>query len=152
MSTSFFAPGVPQPQGSKVPAIDSNGKPFMRESCKGLPAWRKVVAQAAGYAHRGAPLDGPIRLAVTFYLERPKTHMLPSGELSAKGKRHDYPDTKPDWDKLARAVGDSLTDARVIADDARIVDAHIRELWSETEPGARILVEAMPPIEKRLPF
>ena len=54
-------------------------------------------------------IDGPVSVSVSFYLKRPvsKPDAL-------------YPDTKPDLDKLCRALGDAL-EGVVITQDSRIV-------------------------------
>lgn len=57
------------------------------------------------------PLEGPVKLAVSFTLPRPKS--APKWRL--------WPDKKPDLDKLVRAIGDALTQSGAISDDAQIV-------------------------------
>jgi Holliday junction resolvase RusA-like endonuclease len=84
-------------------------------NAKGLKAWRLNVRTAAVEVRDGRdPLDGPVVLTVVF--TRPKP-------VSAPKRKPCWPWTKPDWDKLARAVCDGLKDGGVYKDDARVVRA-----------------------------
>jgi crossover junction endodeoxyribonuclease RusA len=82
---------------------------------KEIGPWRRAVAAAARTARADGqrPLDGPLAIAVDFWLPRPKTTpktrlMLPVGP--------------PDIDKLLRGALDPLTQSGVLHDDARIVE------------------------------
>ena len=94
----------------------------MFEANKKLPSWRLAVSEAARLAMHDTeqiePFSGPVRLTVTFFMERPK-----------KPKHDIYPGSKPDCDKLIRAICDSLTMAKTWADDALAVEIHARKLW-----------------------
>lgn len=101
--------GMPAPQGSKRHV----GNGVMLESSKKVKPWRQDVVAAAVEARNGAPpLDGPLRARIVFTLPKPK---------SAPKRKRTYPDKKPDLSKLLRSTEDALTNAGVIADDARIV-------------------------------
>ena len=66
---------------------------------------------------------------VFVFVDKPKSSTLP------------YPTTRQfgDADKHARAIGDALTIAGVIADDSLIVDFTIYKRWAiGVEPGALI--------------
>jgi Holliday junction resolvase RusA-like endonuclease len=79
------------------------------------------------------PFTEPVKLEVDFFIERPK-----------ESKYAYYPGGKPDLDHLVRAVGDSLTQAGVLADDSLIVEIVARKLWTGSttdtspKPGARV--------------
>ena len=111
--------GLPAPQGSKSfkgMVIGKRGQqiPRLVESSKKLPKWRARVAKQAAMLWQGRePLDRAVVVSMTFTIPKP---------TSAPKTRRTWPDRKPDASKLARAVEDSLTDAGVLADDARIVD------------------------------
>lgn len=125
---SFFVPGKAAAQGSKRHV----GRGVMVEMSKDLPAWRTAVADAARAAHQGRPtIDGPVAVALTIYLPRPK-----------RSRFKVYPAGPPDTDKLQRAVGDALTTSGVIRDDARIVHWDAWKIWhSEANPpGAHISI------------
>jgi Holliday junction resolvase RusA-like endonuclease len=129
---SFRILGLPAPQGSKKTVGTRVGKqgqavPIMVESSKELPKWRKSVEKQAFAQWRNPPLDQPLVVVMTFTLPKP---------ASAPKTRRTWPDKKPDVSKLARAVEDSLTDAGVFADDARIVDLIARKRFPNEGAGA----------------
>lgn len=127
---AFFVPGIPAPQGSKQ-AFVRGTRAVLVEMSKALPRWRAAVTAAARAAHQGPPLDGPLAVWITFYLPRPK---------SVPARRRPYPTVTPDLDKLARAVLDGITDARLWTDDARVVDLTITKRYQDPPvacaPGA----------------
>lgn len=125
---SFFVPGKAAAQGSKRHV----GRGVMVEMSKDLPAWRTAVANTARAAHQGRPtIDGPVAVALTVYVQRPKATRFKT-----------YPAGPKDLDKQQRAVGDALTASGVIRDDARIVhwDAWKRWATDATPPGASITI------------
>lgn len=133
--------GLPAPQGSKRAMIHrSTGKPVLIESSKSLPAWRDSVTTAAIIAP-GRPLepwDGPLELDMVFTVARPRGHYGSgrNGHLVRPGAPA-RPHTKPDLSKLARAVEDSLTVARVWTDDARIVEyRRLAKVYVGEDPDA----------------
>jgi len=84
--------------------------------------WRRIVKSYAGAAMSDIamePWDGPAAVRVVFYLRKPKE---PHCNTS--------PDTKPDLDKLLRALGDAL-EGSVVTQDSRIVE------WSGIKRWAR---------------
>lgn len=118
---NFTVEGTPAPQGSK--RYIGHGR--MIESSKQLPAWRKKVTQEARQAATRQdwhPEDWhTFMLDVIFTMPRPKNHFRTGrygGQVRAGAPGN--MGRKPDLDKLTRAVGDALTDAGVIPDDAAI--------------------------------
>lgn len=143
---SFQVIGEPMPQGSmrighgKVQCkVCGRGDAYMVPSGQEkLRPWRAAVkSAAASYMHvRQLPVFRvAVELEVIFYLTR----------RYATDLERDYPSEKPDWDKLARAIGDALSKV-VYDDDKRVVDAIVRKRWVESgcPPGARINVRPMP--------
>lgn len=119
-------------------------------SAKALREWEAIVR-----AYARAELDGrpplfvgqAVLLVITFFLPRPASHYgtgRNAGVLRASSPA--YPISKPDYDKLARSTSDALT-AIVWDDDSRVVEALIRKRFAPIgeEPGATIVVDAMPP-------
>ncbi len=131
-SVSFFVPGVPAPQGSKRHV----GKGRMVESSKAVGPWRSTVALAARAAHNGAPIDGPVRVSCAFVFPRPKHHLRANGEVRESAPwRHS---SRPDIDKLARAVLDGITGI-VLRDDGQVSSLLVQK-WYGNEPGVEIYV------------
>ena len=130
--------GVPVPQGSKT-AFVVKGRAVVTDGKKGpaLKEWRTAVAAEARawLAQHGAPapLDCPVGVSVTFYLPKPKS----------AAKRVKFPATKPDADKLSRAVNDALTGIAYV-EDSRIVELTVRKLFAvDSPPRAEIFVYPM---------
>jgi Holliday junction resolvase RusA-like endonuclease len=110
--------GVPGPQGSKrfVGVSKKTGRGIMIESSAAVKTWRQDVKSAAEglrVMQSLATLDGPLAARMVFTVRKP---------ASAPKRRRTFPATKPDLSKLIRSTEDALTDAGLIADDARIVE------------------------------
>jgi Holliday junction resolvase RusA-like endonuclease len=127
---SLSVTGDPASQGSHAII---NGRIVQVNGSK-HKAWRKAVALEATNTLPSdwVPIDEPCELIVAFYLAKPKT------------VTRNLPSVSPDLDKLIRAVGDSLTDSGVVADDSRIVRISARKLYAEgIQPGATIQVKTL---------
>jgi Holliday junction resolvase RusA-like endonuclease len=135
--TRFFVPGIPQPGGSKraftVKKPDGGIGVRVEDDAKHGKPWRVAVAWAAKAAHQGPPLDGPLWLAVTFTMPRPKGHFGKRGLRKSAPLR---PTVKPDTTKLLRALEDACTGI-LWRDDAQIVVQHVSKEYGE-HPGARV--------------
>lgn len=116
-SVTFFVPGTPAPQGSKT----HKGHGRMVESSKAVEPWRAAVGWV-GLRQKFHVQDGPVAVTVTFALKRPLR--LVKGRV--------VPCTRPDIDKLLRAVLDALSGV-TFRDDGQVV--HV-EAWKRyAEPG-----------------
>jgi Holliday junction resolvase RusA-like endonuclease len=105
-----FAPGIPQPQGSKN-AYRRGNKIVLVEANKNLPAWRRLVTEKLEAANSSCqPLTGAVSLDVMFFMPRGKT------------VKREMPTVPPDLDKLIRAINDSATDAGIIEDDSQVIE------------------------------
>ena len=127
--------GTPAPQGSKRHV----GGGRMIEASKKVKPWRQaIVDQAIRDGVSGAALDGSLELRVTFYLQRPKSHL---GVRGIRPSAPLLPHRVPDLDKLLRSTCDALTDSQVIVDDARIVRIKARKVYADHDPtGALIYI------------
>lgn len=105
----FFVAGTPAPQGSKRHV----GRGVLIESSKQLKPWREDVRQGAlvALADHAPLLKGPVGVSLLFWLPRPKSHPK---------TRRTIPTTRPDIDKLARAILDALTSAGAYNDDSQV--------------------------------
>lgn len=125
---ALFVPGLPRPQGSKRIGRDRRGRPIiLNDNDASLKVWRRAVATAASAAWPLPP--EAVSVDVTFYLPRGKT------------VKRAVPTTKPDLDKLARALLDGLVQGGLLTDDSLVVDLAVRKRYADgTPPGARVLV------------
>lgn len=127
--------GTPVQQGSMIPVTRGGRTVLVPDNSAALKKWREHVvdvAQARMRVEGWETLDGPIAVTIDFYLERP-----------ASEPNRARPHVRPDIDKLARAVLDSLTMAGVYVDDSRVVDLHPRKHYAHQVVGARIVVAAL---------
>lgn len=170
---TFFVPGKPATAGSKnaYPIRNKQGQPVyskktgrqviaMVDACKQSKPWRKEVQAAAlralsirEYSDITQPrlgdsfslLTGPLRVTITFQLERPAGHYRTgknAGQLHSWAPA--FPITKPDALKMARAVEDALTGI-IWKDDSQIVTEFLRKrftsLGSLTTQGCQVTIE-----------
>ena len=88
------------------------------------------------------PLDGPLIIRVLTVQQRPKQIpkklRLPVDSSDPLGRM--YAPVKPDWDNLAKSVGDGLKKGNVLADDSRIVDGRVVTMYGC--PGEDPFLEA----------
>jgi Holliday junction resolvase RusA-like endonuclease len=141
--------GIPQVQGNH--RVSKAGKfSKIRDANDNLPGWRLLVSTLARQEFNDAMWLGAVKLEVVFWIARPKT---------APKTRDVRPLSRGggDWDKLARAIGDSLVDAGVMKDDSQIVEAHIVKRYAVSrdltkihrpgfhweQPGAHITVKEL---------
>lgn len=118
MRLHFTVNGVAQQMGSKRAFVPKGWtRPIVTDSNRNLKSWQVIVSEGANHALQHLPpgerallLEG-VRLAVVFYLPRPKA--LPR-RVTAHTKA-------PDLDKFVRSVQDALTGV-VYRDDAQVVD------------------------------
>lgn len=135
-------PGTPQQQGSK-----RNVGKFSIEANKNLAPWRADaihLLQKAMAEQLVQQFTGPVFVTATFAYARPKGH-YGTGRNAAvvKDSAPLFKATAPDADKLARALGDALTQAGVVRDDCLIAGWLVRKVWAAT-PGVRVIVSSGP--------
>lgn len=132
--------GAPEPQGNKTGFV-RNGRVVMVEgrrpdSRERFKSWRDAVAREAREwqeRHEAPLLDEACRLTCTFRLPRPKS--IP--------KKRTQPTSRPDVDKLARAVGDALK-GLLYSDDSKVCELVVRKVYAvDVAPGATIVLERM---------
>ena len=123
--------GTPVPQGSfrhigNGRIISANPK---------LNTWRQTIADQIAQQTHHRLVDARIRLELVFTLPRPKSVSI---------KRRSVPTTKPDLDKLTRAVMDAISLERycqIIKDDSLVTDLHVVKRYDDINPpGVRICI------------
>ncbi len=142
----LWIPGVPVPQGSKQAYVPRNMKRavLVDANKEKLRPWRAQVSSYAIDAWGGRPpLDEDVCVFMEFVFPRPAAH-FGSGKNAQvlKPSAPFYKNTKPDKDKLERAINDALTDAGVLRDDCRVVDGGSRKIFG-SKPGARVTIQTM---------
>lgn len=137
---TFFAAGIAKPKGSHR-AFIAGGRAVIAPASTGEKGWRQVVNSAAHDAMNGrAPFEGCLTVLMEFYELRPRGHYRQNGQL-----KHDVqpaPRKAPDWDKLARSVGDALNGV-VWRDDSQVCDGRVTKRYTDDDNatvGVRVTV------------
>ena|SRR5262245_60843112 len=131
----FFVPGRVTPKGSLAIGKTKQGNLFLRSSTKGrdAKAWQHTVSTGALFAMRQRNqllLEGALFGVFTFVRPRPKQHFGAHGVKDSFKKT--LPETRPDADKLCRAIGDALTNV-VYRDDSQLTTVILRKRWATIE-------------------
>jgi len=112
---TFFVTGTPVPQGSKTAFVVGKRAVVTDQNRAKLKPWRETVAIAADL---GRTFHGTAEVHLIFHMPKPQK------------PRWRVPATKPDIDKLERAIYDGLTDGGLIEDDARITKKSAEEIYA----------------------
>lgn len=149
----FVVIGTPQPRGSKTAMpvyrkggeiVLKNGRPVIRyvDANKKSGPWMNAVAKAARQVYAGPPLEGPVRLTVNLYFQRPKCHYGTGRNASVvkDSAPVKYHTQKPDRNKCIRAIEDALTGIAYL-DDSQVVCTPGHKLWTHGKSRVEIRVE-----------
>lgn len=145
VTLAFTVYGVPRTKGNHR-AIHVKGMkyPIVTESNRNVASWQQLVAAGASAAILELPaaerglLTSAVRVTVAFYLPRPK-------KFSRRGVFVHHT-TKPDVDRLERAILDALT-AIAYGDDKQVTEIVTGKYYAAVGAPARvdIAVEPAPP-------
>jgi Holliday junction resolvase RusA-like endonuclease len=124
---TLFVPGIPIPQGS-ARAFVVGGRAVITGANKKTKPWRGEIAAAAIDLRPEGFTDGAVSIALDFYMPRP-LHLA---------KKYNRPTSKPDLDKLIRAVLDALTGVLWV-DDSQVVEIVARKYY-DLPTGVHITV------------
>lgn len=131
--------GTPAPQGSKIRGRYGS----VYEANPNVKPWRDAVrgeTQDLGMI----PMSGPVDCRIVFRMPRPKGH-YGTGRNAGQVRKSapEFPASKPDIDKLARAVLDGLTDGGAWKDDGQVVTLIVHKVYAlpEAPPGCWIRLE-----------
>lgn len=133
----FTVVGHAMPGGSKKAFVHpATGRAVIVDASNNK-SWRQEVSVAASAAMERAAATDPLRCALSvsfvFYRPRPKGHYGTGRNAGVvKDSAPEFPTTRPDVLKLARAVEDSMTGI-VYADDSQIVDERLVKRWGLPE-------------------
>jgi Holliday junction resolvase RusA-like endonuclease len=159
MRIEFYV-DAPRPETGPI------GQPRQRHDKKGrsyLPAdhaihgWKQAIRVKALQNRPKTPIDGvPISLDLIFSFPwpEPSSKSATARYIKTLPSEHDSPPhlDKPDFDNLAKAVCDVLTDAGVIADDKLISTCTTMKRCSKKEPpGVMVIIKCELPDEEEEP-
>lgn len=143
-SISFVVYGTPVPEGS----LTSYGKRLVHNNEKELKSWRQDVAAAAQKAKPSNwDIHAPVALHCEFIMQRPKGHFgtgSNSNRVKDSSPRHVI--TRPDTDKLTRAIGDAISVKTQILlhDDSQIVSIHSHKRYAEAGEPSCAFISVIP--------
>ncbi len=126
MSPRVWVAGKPAPQGSKRHV----GGGRMVESSKAVGPWRERVGAELARLELGEPSRAAIVVNARFCFTRPKSHLRVNG--SPRGSAPRVPATRPDLDKLVRAVLDAMSGV-VFVDDAQVVALNVGKEYGNAD-------------------
>lgn len=130
-------PGKPQHQGSK--RLVHRGR-IMIDDNPNLLSWRGDAIAIMQAAYDGEPLLGPVECWAEFCFARPRSHYGTGRNANVlKPSAPIFHTSKPDSDKLHRALGDALTQAGVVIDDRVISEWRTRKLY-DTRPHTKVII------------
>lgn len=148
MIIELFVPGIARTAGSKSAFKDKFGKVHLTHAGKYSKGWMDSVKWFAmkEYGERHVLLLCPIFLKLIFYRKRPDGHFRTgkyAGQLK-DSKKHEQPTSKPDLDKLNRAISDALTGI-VFKDDSQVVKLESTKLYCgpEDKMGVFITIDSL---------
>ena len=145
MTLAFTVYGVPVTKGNHKAVTPRGMKfPVITETNRNVASWQQLVAEGASREIARLPetdrvlLDAGVRLTIAFYLPRPK-------KFSRRGAFVHHL-TKPDLDRLERAILDALT-AVAYHDDKQVTEIISGKYYAAVNAPARvdIAVEPAPP-------
>lgn len=123
-------PGKPRPQGSLSLWRAPDGTERAKNPDHMVAHRNLMVGTLRGLWGLQRPWLGPVALNATFYVPRPKGHFgTGRNEGLVKQSAPLWPVGYPDTDKLVRLVGDALTIAGIIRDDAQLVRIVAVKQW-----------------------
>ncbi len=138
---SFFVPGIPAPGGSKIAGFSSKtGRGFVRPASKKTKPWMAVVSFYAQQYYKGEILTGPLRLSMTFFMPRPKSHYGTGRNAGVLKLTAPYWHTSmPDRTKLLRSTEDALKGI-VWKDDSQVCAGPVEKQYGE-KTGVYIYIQ-----------
>ena len=141
MNLTFTVYGKPEPQGSSRAFIPKGWKRAVITSANAkLKSFRQEVSVTALAVMRKAGLEPipakvPVSLVARFYFQRPKSK---SGKASMT--------VRPDADKCARSLGDSLSGI-CFHDDSQVTVLHVEKHYGNPE-RTEIEVKRLPDVKE----
>jgi crossover junction endodeoxyribonuclease RusA len=140
MKVAFRVDGMAKPQGSKK-AFVVGGRAIIADVSRDMNVWRQRVATEAQRAMEGKDLicrGWPVEVLLDFSM--PRTKELDRPKYKDNPKPHT---SRPDIDKLARAVLDALTGI-CFEDDSQVFHLDVTKDYARPgeAPGVNVEVRA----------
>lgn len=136
---TFAILGVPAPQGSKTAVrrgdrahVIEGGSTVGRQKHR---AWREAVAWQSRRVAPKTPIDGPVKVAISFRMPMPA-----SRPAHARHGGYQWHSVKPDLDKLIRSTLDGIADGGVIVGDSRVAGIQAVALEVTSWTGAIVQI------------
>jgi Holliday junction resolvase RusA-like endonuclease len=129
MRVSFTVIGNPVPK-ARARTVRKGGRTWSFTPKK-VAAWEKVV-KAEAAKHFTEPFNGPVALALAFYMKRPKSR-----------KKDNYVMTTPDLDNLEKAFLDGLNEVAYMDDKQVVVKSAVKRYIITGEPRVEVVVSAL---------
>ena len=129
MRVSFTVEGNPVPK-ARARTVRKGGRTWSFTPKK-VAAWEKVV-KAEAEKHFPEPFNGPVALALAFYMKRPKSR-----------KKDNYVMTTPDLDNLEKAFLDGLNGVAYDDDKQVVVKNAVKRYVITGEPRVEVVVSAL---------
>lgn len=103
-------------------------------------SWKSMVVTCGNAVRPQVPLEGPLRVDITFLMPRParlRKKKSPPGRI--------WFASKPDRDNLDKAVLDAMTQTGWWIDDAQVVSGMVQKVYCAVDeaPGAIIAVRQL---------
>jgi Holliday junction resolvase RusA-like endonuclease len=140
---TMYVYGKPATQGSTIAQaiyrkdrtpVMKNGRvvTIARPDSPDLKSWRHAVASAAAQAYSGPLLTTQaVCMSIVFYRPRPTGHFGTGKNAGVlKPNAPEFPTTRPDTLKLARAIEDALTGV-IWKDDSQVVYHRLAKRWGD---------------------
>ena len=142
MTLAFTVYGVAQSKGNHS-AYQGRGMkfPIITETNRSVASWQQLVAEAASHALQRLPIEdrrflpAGVRVWVAFYLPRPK-------KFHKRGVFVPHC-TKPDIDRLTRAILDALTQV-CFGDDKQVTELLAAKYYTDVDGPAHVHVRVEP--------
>ena len=149
MSTiSFFVQGHPVGNPRVTPGR-FRGQAFV-PAAHPIHAWKKLIWATAVQNRPAAPFQGPVRVNLAFFFERPMGHFgRKKGVPYLKDSAPSWHIVKPDRDNLDKVVLDCLTRAGFWGDDCQVCWGEIEKRYvtflggKQAASGVAIIIEQL---------
>jgi len=140
-AVAFTVLGIAAPKGSAkgfpIRRKDGTVGVVVTSDNRNVKGWETMVRSAAQQQCGGVFFEGPVQIAIVFWLPRPAS--LP--------RRVTHHLKKPDLDKLGRAVKDALKGI-LWHDDSQVIGLVARKGYAVDQPRAYIVVDHAAAVEE----